>query len=99
MRVFHDDRHTTRGCHRARGRPGDRAFPVLYQGTSGWEGVVEVRARLEGYREAVLRVPREPNGYHLAESVLFPPAAAWGWYLPDGVTFFLEPAPRPTPNA
>jgi len=71
--------------------------PVLYHGTNGLDGAVEVRARLEGYQEAVRRVPREPNWYYLAEFVLFPPALAWGWYLPDSVTLFLEPAPRSNP--
>lgn len=65
--------------------------PVLYHGRSAWNEGVEVRARLEGYQEAVLTVPRAPSPHHLAESVLFPPAAAWGWYLPDRVTLFLDP--------
>ena len=71
--------------------------PILYQGESGWEGAVEVRARLQGYTEAVRRVPRESNWYHIGESVLFPPAIAWGWYLPSSVILFLEPTPRTNP--
>ncbi len=65
---------------------------------SGLDGAVEVRARLEGYGEAVRRVPREPNGYHLGESIVFPPAAVWGWYLPYSVKPFLEPAPATGPS-
>jgi len=72
--------------------------PVLYGGTNGLDGGVEVRARLEGYTEAVRMVPRQPSWYHLGESVLFPPAALWGWYLPDGVTLFLEPAAGAAPG-
>jgi hypothetical protein len=71
--------------------------PVLYHGSSGWAGAVEVRARLEGYQEAVRQVPREPNWYFLGEFFWFPPALASGWYLPDSVTLFLEPAPRGKP--
>ncbi len=72
--------------------------PVLYWGKNGSGGGVEVRARLEGYEEAVRMVPRQPNWYHLGESVLFPPAALWGWYLPDSVTLVLEPAPPAAPG-
>lgn len=71
--------------------------PILYQGESAWDGAVDVRARLEGYQEAVRRVPRTPNWHHLGESILFPPAIAWGWYLPHSVTLFLEPIPKTTP--
>ncbi len=66
--------------------------PVLYHGSNGWDGGVEVRAKLEGYQEAVRHVPREPNWYYLTEFLLLPPALPWGWYLPDSATLFLEPA-------
>ena len=74
--------------------------PVLYHGSNGWDGAVEVRAKLERYQEAVRKVSREPNWYYLTEFLLLPPALHWGWYLPDSVTLFLEPAiPSGSPPA
>lgn len=65
--------------------------PVLYAGDSGLDGAVQVTARLPGYRETIVTVPREPEFSHLGESILFPPLLPWGWYLPDALHIRLEP--------
>lgn len=51
--------------------------PILYEGSSAWNGGVKVTARLPGYQEATVAVSRE----------LF----YWGVYLPDSVRIRLEP--------
>jgi hypothetical protein len=66
--------------------------PVLYAGRSGLDGAVKVTARLPGYRETTVSVPREPELSHLAESLVVPVFLPWGWYLPDAIHIRLEPA-------
>ena len=51
--------------------------PILYEGSSAWDGGVKVTARLPGYQESTVAVSRE----------LF----YWGVYLPDEVHIRLEP--------
>ena len=65
--------------------------PVLYTGSSGLDGAVEVTVRLEGYRETMVKVSREPDIAHLGEALIFPLFLPWGWYLPDAVHIRLEP--------
>ncbi len=51
--------------------------PILYEGSSAWNGGVKVTARLPEYQESAVEVSRE--------------LAPWGWYLPDSVRIRLEP--------